>query len=183
MHISEVLKLVGAVKDAKDKAIQLKKYESAQLKLYLYFSLCNAVEFAIPETPAEYTPFDVPVEQGETNLFHEARKMKYFLKGGVPNLQQAKREKLYVDMLNRLSRDEAAAMEDIRLGLLESKYGISRSVVERAFADVAAWFAKYSKAEVVQPVAEKVKSARPKAAPKIKKLDDVINEVKATNEN
>ena len=147
LHISEIFKLVGGAADARDKALLLKKYESAQLKQYLYISTCNAVEFAIPPEPATYIPFDVPVEQGETNLFREAKKLQYFLKNAMPGLQQAKRERLYTDLLSRLSKEEAQAMEDIRLRQLDKKYGISRSVVERAFSDVAQWLAKYSKPE------------------------------------
>jgi len=92
--VNEAIKIQKKV----DKLEYLKKHNSLELRIILQVMYDKAKELLIPNSAPPYTPTEHPDTYGA--LYREARKIKYFVKGyGGDNLPQAKRENIFIEML------------------------------------------------------------------------------------
>ena len=133
LSISEILKKVSEGKTATDRAKLLKYYESDALKYVLVLAMDqHHFTWGLPKGwVPKYTP--CPYYGQETMLYRELRKMGMFLLPGTyPNLPEDKRMKLFVQLLESVTPDDAElliAIKDRRLPY----QGIYRSIVNQAF--------------------------------------------------
>ena len=89
------------------------------------------LEIDLPEGDPPYKPLDMPENWGYNRLPKEIKKFKYFVKSIPNNLSKAKKESMFIQMLESVSPEEAKLVLMIKDKKLKYK-GITRKVVEEA---------------------------------------------------
>lgn len=140
--VSELLTAVHGKKNKADKVKLLKDYTRDDVKALIIWNYDKGVRSAIPEGDVPYKKNDAPANSGgHTRLVHEWRTLYNFVKGGNDKLSQMKREQMFVQLLESLHADEADILLLVKDKELQSKYRITRQVVEEAYPDIN-WFDK-----------------------------------------
>ena len=135
--ISEVLKAVHGRKTVDGKVKLLQEHKGDHIKALLIWNYDKSIESAIPAGDVPYKKNDAPAgTAGHTRLAHEWRTLYNFVRGGNDTLSQMKRETLFVQLLESLHADEAELVCLVKDKDLQSKYRISRSVVEQAYPEI-----------------------------------------------
>ena len=99
------------------------------LQNILKYMFDPSIKFLLPETTPPYKPnmYDEPKA-----LLTEASKIYLFLEGGNPNLKQAKREQIFIQMLETVSADDASLL--LAMKNKKSPYkNITKSIINEAF--------------------------------------------------
>lgn len=89
------------------------------------------VEIDLPAGDPPYKPLEMPENWGYNRLPKEIKKFKYFVKNIPNNLTKAKKEQMFIQMLETVSPEEAKLVLMIKDKKLKYK-GITRKVVEEA---------------------------------------------------
>lgn len=89
------------------------------------------LEIDLPEGDPPYKPLEMPENWGYNRLPKEIKKFKYFVKNIPNNLTKAKKEQMFIQMLETVSPEEAKLVLMIKDKKLKYK-GITRKVVEEA---------------------------------------------------
>lgn len=136
--VSEILRAAHGAKTVEKKVEVLTKNKRDDVKACLIWNFDKAIRSAIPEGDVPYKPNDAPVgvDGGHTRLIHEWRSLYNFVRGGNDRLSQMKRETMLVQMLEALHKDEAEILVLVKDGELQSKYRITRNVVEKAYPEI-----------------------------------------------
>lgn len=107
-----------------------------EVKEILRMVFNKSVQFELPEGSPPYNRQDeIPDNWGYNRLPKELRKFKYFVKGETININQIKRESIFIDMLESLSPEEADLVLMIKDKKLKYK-GITRSLVEKTIPEI-----------------------------------------------
>ena len=135
--VSELFRAVHGAK-TKDKKIDLlKQYIRDDVKAILIWNFDKGIESAVPEGDVPFKKNDSPEgTAGHTRLVHEWRTLYNFIRGGNDKLSNMRRETLLVQLLESLHQDEAEIVVLAKDKDLQSKYRITRNVVESAYPDV-----------------------------------------------
>ena len=134
MH--EILELVSKQRTITNKVEALKEYECLALKSLLIWNFDDTVISVVPEGEVPYEKNDVPVGTDHTSLRKEWKKLYHFVKGGNDSLSTVRRETMFIQMLEGLHPAEADLVCLVKDKALESKYKITRGVVEQAYRDI-----------------------------------------------
>lgn len=128
-HISDLpaSKRVGALKEIAG----LKP----ELKTALQLCYHKNVVFDLPEGAPPYKPLEVPQNWGYNRLTKELQKVHYFLKGAKNNLTTVRKERLFIDILESISPDEAKVFIMIKDKKITYK-GFNRKLVEDALPEI-----------------------------------------------
>jgi hypothetical protein len=103
--IAEFLEKVGKLKKTQEKIDALKYNDSVVLRIILQGSYDPDVKWALPAGIPPYKPNDL-VDQ-ENVLIKDCEKLRYFIVGFHDNLNQLKRETMFVEFLERLAPKDA----------------------------------------------------------------------------
>ena len=96
----EFLHRVSKLKKTQEKIDNIKANDTFALRVILQAAFDPKVKFLLPEGEPPYKPNDLVDQQ---HILHrEADKIRYFVEGFNPNLNQAKREAMFVEFLERL---------------------------------------------------------------------------------
>ncbi len=108
LSIPEVLKSLEG-KSHEEVVKKLRVEDTRALRLILYLSFSENLLILLPaERPEDLKLQDVPVGLSQSNLFRESRKLRIFVKGsGYDHLKTAKREQLFIELLESIHQDEA----------------------------------------------------------------------------
>ena len=132
--ISEILEKVSKVKTKKEKVTFLKEYDSDALRMVIKSSFDPKIVWLLPEGEVPYKKNDAPEGTEHTNLHGEARKLFHFLEGGNADLNQNKRETMFVQLLEGLHETDAEVLVAAKDKSLHRKFkGLSDNVVKEAF--------------------------------------------------
>ena len=132
--ISEILEKVSKVKTKKEKVKLLQEYNHNALRMVIKSSFDPKIEWALPDGDVPYTRNDAPEGTEHTSLSYESRKLYHFIRGGNPQINQNKRETMFVQMLEGLHESEAALLVAAKDKKLHQMYkGLSAPVVKEAF--------------------------------------------------
>ena len=132
--ISEILEKVSKVKTKKEKVKLLQEYNHNALRMVIKSSFDPKIEWALPDGDVPYTRNDAPEGTEHTSLSYESRKLYHFIKGGDNQINQNKREAMFVQMLEGLHESEAAVLVAAKDKKLHQMYkGLSKNVVVEAF--------------------------------------------------
>ena len=132
--ISEILEKVSKVKTKKEKVKLLQEYNHDALRMVIKASFDPKIEWALPNGDVPYTRNDAPEGTEHTSLSYESRKLYHFIKGGNNQINQNKREAMFVQMLEGLHESEAAVLVAAKDKKLHQMYkGLSKNVVVEAF--------------------------------------------------
>jgi len=88
----------------------------------------------LPEGKPPYKENDAPVGTEHNWLKMEVKRMFHLLEGGNPQLSQMKRDNMFIQMLEGLSKEEAELLIWAKDGVLNKKYkGLTANLVKEAF--------------------------------------------------
>ena len=133
MH--EVLQKVSNAKTKKEKIALLKEYNTQGLRSLFIINFDDTVISMLPQGDVPYTPNDAPEGTEHTLLEKEARLLHHFFKGGS-NVKQAKRESMFIQMLEGLHKGEAEVLilaKDKKIG---KRWKITKACVTEAFPSI-----------------------------------------------
>ena len=134
LSFHEILTKVNNAKDKPKKIEVLKKYDTNELRMFLKGAFDEKLEWLLPEGKPPYTPNDAPVGTEHTWLKQEVKRMFHFLKGGNPQLSQMKRDNMFIQMLEGLSKEEAELLIWAKDNELNKHYkGLTSNLVKEAF--------------------------------------------------
>lgn len=132
--LSEVLDKVHKAKTKEKKVAILKEHDTEPLRMIIKSSFDPKIEW---EMPVGSVPFQAnEAEEGteHTVLRRESKKLYRFIKGGDPQLPRAKKEMLFIQMLEGLHKNEAELIVNAKDKKLHQVYkGLSAAVVKEAF--------------------------------------------------
>ena len=95
------------------------------------------IKSAIPEGEVPYKKNDSPINAGgHTRLIHEWRTLYNYIRGGNDQISQMKRENMFIQLLEGLHESEAELLLLVKDKKLQSKYRITRALVEDVFKDI-----------------------------------------------
>lgn len=106
-----------------------------QVKQLLKLNFNKSVQFDLPKGAPPYTPLNIPDNFGYDRLRQEMRKLKYFFKVSSPNLNQIKRESLFIQFLETISKEEAELVLACKEKKLKCK-GVTRKLLEEIMPEI-----------------------------------------------
>ena len=134
----EILTAASKLKTKKEKIELLRQYENHPGFMHiLRGAYADNVEWLLPEgdLPEGVVPSAaVSVDTAEDRLIRAFRQFQYLVKGGA-DVQQAKREEIYLNMYRSLYNSEANLLHSIVNKKLPYK-GITKALVAEAFPQV-----------------------------------------------
>jgi len=134
--ISEVLQKVSNAKTKVEKVKLLQQYNSDTLRMLLIWNFDESITSAVPEGEVPYTVNDAPAGTEHTSLEHESRLFFHFIKGGNENLTKAKRENMFIQLLEGLHKDEAEVVCMVKDKKLGKRYKVTKAAVSEAFPQI-----------------------------------------------
>ena len=154
--IPEILDLVSAATTNKDKVEILRSNTHPALKDILRVNFDLDVVSLLPEGAPPYLKDDAPEGYSISSLFKTHKQFKYFFKGPIGNqVQAARREKLFIDVLESMHPSESELLITAKDRKLK---GLTASIVNEAFPGL-----------LVKPVAVKKAAAKKPASKKATK--------------
>ena len=134
LSLSEIINKATEIKDKSEKIEWLRKNESTPLKTILKYTYDkDNVEFLIPNSPPPWKKNGYIGVEGM--LYKETRRLRIFIKGGgYDNLNQVKRENLFISLLEDVDDNDA----ELLCKMIKQKpiKGLPKKVVEEAFPDL-----------------------------------------------
>ena len=135
--VSELFKAVHGKKTAPQKVALLKEHKRDDVKALLIWNFDKGIDSAVPEGNVPYKKNESPPgTEGHTRLIHEWRTLYNFVRGGNNGISNMRRETLLIQLLESLQQDEAEIVCLVKDKALQSKYRITRSVVEQAYPEI-----------------------------------------------
>jgi hypothetical protein len=136
----EVFKEVNNASTKKDKIAVLQYYSCGELKQVLGMTFDPRIEWLVPDTEPPYNPAPKSVDM--PTLHAELRRLDLFVKGTprAENMKQAKREQIFIEMLEGIDYRDAKLLAAMPSGKLPYK-GLTRKLVAEAFPNLTVgWF-------------------------------------------
>ena len=136
--IPEMLKHISDL-PAKDRTHAIQQISKLKpiLREVLGYTYHKNYNFTLPEGDPPYTPMNAPDNMGLNRLHHEMRKFKYFVNND--QLAAIKREKIFIELLEAVSKDEAQVVLMMKNKKLTGPYkNLTRKLVEEALPDLFA---------------------------------------------
>ena len=133
LSISEIIAKCAEFSTADEKVEWLKENDSMPLKMVLQATYDKErVEWLLPNTapPWKKNEFE---DQAKQLLYTEARRLKIFIKGGgYDNMNQSKREALFIQLLQDIDNDDADMLANYSIQQKPFK-GLQKKTVNKAF--------------------------------------------------
>jgi len=133
--MNEVLQKVSNAKTKAQKIKLLNDFNSPALRALLIANFDESVISMLPDGDVPYKPNDAPEETEHTKLIQEYRKLYLFFKGGA-NISQARRETLFIQLLEGLHAKEAEVLSLVKDKKIGKRWKITRQCVEEAFPNI-----------------------------------------------
>lgn len=132
--VSQVLELVAKTDSRKEKIDILRKHNTLELRDVLKGAFDDNIQFILP---IGVPPIDEDEKKkyDTVSLAAETKKFRYFVKGG-PGEQVAamRREKMFIDLLYRISENEVKLVCHMKDKTLDGVYkGLTKKLVSEAF--------------------------------------------------
>lgn len=134
ISITEIIKEAASKKTTAEKVNFLKSNDGSPLRVVLKFTYDPSIEFLIPGTAPPFNPNEYE-DEAKGLLYTEARRLKIFVKGGgYDNLNQIKREALFISLLEDVDNDDANTL----CQMISKKpfKGLSKKTIQEAFPDL-----------------------------------------------
>ncbi len=133
MH--EILQKVSNAKTKKEKIKLLREYDVKALRSLFIINFDDSIVSLLPPGEVPYTKNEAPDGTEHTILEKEERLLYHFFKGGS-SIKQAKREQMFIQMLEGLSSGEAEALilaKDKKIG---KRWKITKACVSEAYPEI-----------------------------------------------
>jgi len=133
---SEILQMVSSAKTKAEKVKILKHLRCNAIEVILNMNYNPNLVCLLPEGEPPFKRNESPVNSGgHTTLHQEQRKLYMFFKGGKDDLTKAKRESLFIRILENLHGDDADLLIAAKDKKLQEKFRITQSVVLEAYPE------------------------------------------------
>jgi len=131
ISISEIIVGAGELKSAKDKIAFLQKHDNVPLRTIISYTYDSNIKFLIPDTPPPWNENEYE-DEAKSLLYSEARRLKIFIEGGgYDNLNQIKREQLFISLLEDVDNDDAKVL--VQMISKKPFKGLTRKTITQAF--------------------------------------------------
>ena len=134
--LGEILLDVKEAKSVGEKIKILQKNDSRELRGILELTYDNRLTWALPEGNPPYEPLDKSMDN-QGMLYSEMRRMYVFLEGKA-NVSQARREQMFVQILETVDPDDAKLLIALKNRRLPGDASnITKEVVIEAFPTIS----------------------------------------------
>jgi hypothetical protein len=134
--ISEVLRKVNNAKTKEEKRKILLENNTQVLRSLFIWNYDDSIVSLLPEGEVPYVRNPAPEGTDHLLLENEGKKLFHFVKGGS-SISQAKREQIFLGILEQLHPDEAEVLCLVKDKALQKKYTrISKALVEETFPQI-----------------------------------------------
>ena len=131
ISISEIVDKAISIPDKQGKVEWLRKNDNPALRIILKYTYDNNIKFLIPNTPPPWNKNEFE-DEAKSLLYREARRLKIFIQGGgYDNLNQVKRETLFIQLLQDVDNDDAELL--CKMIMQKPIKGLSKKTVQEAF--------------------------------------------------
>ena len=134
--VHEVLDSVSKQKTKQKKIDVLRQYDSKALRYCLIWNYDESLKSALPEGEVPYTPNPSPTPEANSKLASEYRTLYNFIEGGNYDINNTRREVLFIQLLEALDPSEAEVLCLVKDKKLAKKYRVSFPVVKEAYPDI-----------------------------------------------
>lgn len=130
LSMSEIVNKAIELKTNQEKIEWLRKNDSIPLRTVLKYMYDKNVQFLIPDTPPPWKKNSYIGVEGM--LFKETRRLRIFIKGGgYDDLNQVKRENLFISLLEDIDNNDAELL--CKMIAQKPLTGLPRSVIVQSF--------------------------------------------------
>lgn len=130
LPLSEIVSKAGTLRSKKQKIEWLQQNDSVPLRTILRLWYDENIEWLVPDSAPPYKE-NATSDEGMM-LYHETRKLRIYVKGGgYDNLNQTKREGLFIGLLEDVCDPDSEMLCRMISG--EKQKGLTKQTVEDAF--------------------------------------------------
>lgn len=130
LSLSEIVNKAIELKSNQEKIDWLRKNDSQPLRTVLKYTYDKSVKFLIPETSPPWKKNSYIGVEGM--LLKEARRLRIFVEGGgYDNLNQVKRENLFISLLEDIDNNDAELL--CKMIAQKPLAGLTRNTIIQAF--------------------------------------------------
>ena len=108
--ISEVLKNTSKLKTKSERMAYLKEHDTPALRDVIRINFDDDIVSLVPEGTPPYKKDDAPDGHNYATLHNKHKLFAYFFKGPYTNMNQMKRESMFINLLESLNGSEAEMM-------------------------------------------------------------------------
>lgn len=134
--VAEVLDAVSKQKTKQKKIDVLREYDSKALRYCLIWNYDESLKSALPDGEVPYTPNPSPTPEANNKLASEYRTLYNFIEGGNYDINNTRREVLFIQLLEAIDPGEAEVLCLVKDKKLAKKYRVSFPVVKEAYPDI-----------------------------------------------
>lgn len=128
--IAWILQFTAKLPNDEEKIRCLQENNHNSILTILKFCYHPGIKWLLPEGEPPYSPKNDP--NSENLLYAEARRLYLFVEGGNNNLKQARREVLFIELLQSVGPDDAKLLVSIKDKKLPFD-GLDSYIVKKAF--------------------------------------------------
>ena len=128
--LGEIINEVKKAKSVGEKIRILQREDNRELRGLLELTYDNRLTWALPEGNPPYKPLDKSFDN-QGMFYSEMRRMYIFLEG-KSDVSKARREQLFIEILEQLDPDDAALLIEAKDRKIK---GVSKNVVKQAYDD------------------------------------------------
>ena len=133
LSISEIVNKAIETKSKDKKVSWLKENDTQPLRIVLKIMYDKNMQLLLPDSEPPYKESEVVGSEGM--LHKEARRLKIFVKGGgYDDLNQVKRERLFISLLEDVDKDDAKLL--VKMIKQKPLTGLPVSVIKEAFPNL-----------------------------------------------
>tara|TARA_Y100000004_G_scaffold95286_1_gene106758 strand:+ start:2018 stop:2587 length:570 start_codon:yes stop_codon:yes gene_type:complete len=130
----EILTRLNNAKNKPKKLQILRDYDSEPLRMLMKAAFDPNIKWDMPTGTPPYKANEAPIGTQHTWLADESKKLWHFLVGGNPGLSKTRKETMYIQVLENLSKEEAILLNNIKDKKLNKVYkGLTANLVKEAF--------------------------------------------------
>lgn len=145
--LSQELQEISDLKSNKEKIQALVTHRRADVfKTIFSYAYDPNIKWLLPGGNPPYKPCDLVDLEGR--LLHELRRLYLFVEGGNPNLTKARRETLFIQILESVHPDDAKLLLAMKDRKLPYK-GLNKKLINQAFSDINIEVVKEENEQVV----------------------------------
>ena len=133
MH--EIFQKISNAKTKAEKIKLLQQFNSRGLRSILIVNFDESLVSLLPPGEPPFNANEAPEGTEHTKLEHEVRLLHHFFKGGS-NLNQVKREQMFIQVLEGLHKGEAEVLCLMKDKALGKRWKITKQCVEEAFPSI-----------------------------------------------
>ena len=134
VSLPKILREVAKAKNKDEKKATLIRYDNGALREILKHTFHPDIKFLLPTGNPPYKSV-VDDSDNPTYLYGLIRKLYLFVEGGNPNLKPARREYLFIEMLESIHSQEAELLLQVKDKKIKCR-GLTYNLVKETFPEL-----------------------------------------------